>query len=128
MPVDKARILVMDDEETVRKSAGHILKYLGCKDIEFAIDGSEAIKLYSEARRAGKPFDVVMLDLTIPGGMGGERVIKKLLAIDPKVKSIVSSGYSSKSAIAEYKKHGFKSMVVKPYTVEQLGKALHDLI
>jgi len=119
---------VMDDEETVRKSAGRMLKYLGCKDIEFAIDGSEAIKLYTEAMKAGKPFDVVILDLTIPGGMGGGEAIKKLLKIDPKVKSIVSSGYSSKSAIAEHKKHGFRSVIVKPYTIEQLGKALHDLI
>jgi two-component system cell cycle sensor histidine kinase/response regulator CckA len=124
----KARILVMDDEETVREVAGRMLKHIGYEDTEFAADGTEAIKFYKEAMKSGKPFDAVILDLTIPGGMGGKQTIQKLREIDPEVKSIVSSGYSGESAIAEYKEYGFKGMVAKPYTIDQLRQALHDLI
>ncbi len=127
-PAGKARILVMDDEKEVREVAGRMLKHIGYKDIEFAEDGAEAIKLYKAAMESGKPFRVAILDLTIAGGMGGEVAIKKLLKIDPGVKAIVSSGYVDDSVIAKYKKHGFSGMVAKPYTLEQLGKALQDVI
>ncbi len=127
-PAGKARILVMDDEKEVREVAGRMLKHIGYKDIEFAKDGAEAIKLYKAAMESGKPFSVAILDLTIAGGMGGEVAIKKLLKIDPGVKAIVSSGYVDDSVIAKYKKHGFSGMVAKPYTLEQLGKALQDVI
>jgi PAS domain S-box-containing protein len=127
-PVSKCRILVMDDEETVREIASRMLKHIGYEDIKLAIDGTEAIKIYSEALKAGKPFDVVILDLTIPGGMGGKETIKKLLEINPKVKAIVSSGYSSELDVAEYKGYGFKGAVGKPYTIEQLGQAMRELL
>jgi two-component system cell cycle sensor histidine kinase/response regulator CckA len=78
--------------------------------------------------KAGKPFDAVILDLTIPGGMGGKETIKKLLEINPKVKAIVSSGYSSELDIAEYKEYGFKGAVGKPYTIEQLRQAMQELL
>jgi signal transduction histidine kinase/CheY-like chemotaxis protein len=127
-PVSKNRILVMDDEDAVRKVAGRMLKRIGCEDIEFAADGAEAIRLYSEAMKEDKPFDVVILDLTIPGGMGGKKAIKELLKIDPEVKVIVSSGYSSELAIAEYKQYGFSGVVAKPYILDQLRQALHDVL
>jgi two-component system cell cycle sensor histidine kinase/response regulator CckA len=127
-PVARMRILVMDDEETVRAVAGRMLKHIGCEDVQFAADGDEAIKLYSEAMQAGQPFDAVILDLTIPGGMGGKEAIKKLLEIDPGVKAIVSSGYADTSVMAEYRESGFKGMVAKPYTLEQMRQALHELI
>ncbi len=127
-PVGKNKILVMDDEDTVRKVAGRMLKRIGCKNIEFAIDGAEAIRLYSEAMKEDKPFDAVILDLTIPGGMGGKEAIKELLKIDPEVKVIVSSGYSSELAIAEYKQYGFSGVVAKPYILDQLRQALHDVL
>jgi len=126
--VGKARILVMDDEEAVREVAGRMLKHIGYEDIEFAADGAEAVKLYETAMESGQPFSAAILDLTIAGGMGGEVTIRKLLKIDPGVKAIVSSGYADKSVMAEYKQHGFSGMVAKPYTIEELGEALHDVI
>jgi two-component system cell cycle sensor histidine kinase/response regulator CckA len=125
--VGKARILVMDDEKMVREVAEHMIENLGYEDIEFASDGEEAIKLYSEAMKAGKPFDVVILDLTIPGGMGGKEAIKKLLEIDPGVKAIVSSGYSNDPIMSDFARYGFSGVVTKPYTIEQLSGAIESM-
>ncbi|MCJ7654154.1 MAG: response regulator [Dehalococcoidia bacterium] len=127
-PVSMNRILVMDDEDTVRKVVGRMFKRIGCEDIEFAADGAEAIRLYGEAMKEDKPFDAVILDLTIPGGMGGKEAVRKLREIDPGVKAIVSSGYADTSVMAEYRENGFKGMVAKPYTLEQMRQALHELI
>ena len=127
-PAGKARILVMDDEQGIREIAGRMLSNIGYKDIEFAEDGAEAIKMYKTAMKAGNPFSVAILDLTIAGGLGGEETIRKLLKIDPGVKAIVSSGYTDDSVMAEYRGYGFRGMAAKPYTLEQLGKALQDVI
>jgi two-component system, cell cycle sensor histidine kinase and response regulator CckA len=105
-----------------------MLKHIGYEDIAVAPDGAAAVKLYQEAMKAGKPFDVVILDLTIPGGMGGKETIKKLLEIDSEVKALVSSGYSSELDITEYKEYGFKGAVGKPYTIDQMRQALHELL
>ena len=127
-PAGKVRILVMDDEQGVREVAGRMLKHLGYRDIEFATDGVEAIKLYKAAMKSAKPFRVAILDLTIAGGMGGEVTVRKLLKIDPGVKAIVSSGYADDPVIAKYSDYGFSGMVAKPYTLEELGKAVHNVI
>jgi CheY-like chemotaxis protein len=105
-----------------------MLKHIGYEDVEFAADGAEAVRRYKEAMESGRPFNVVILDLTVPGGMGGRETIKQLLEVDPGVRAIVSSGYAEESVMAEYKEYGFCGMVAKPYSVEQLGKAVHDLI
>ena len=126
--VGKARILVMDDEQGVREIAGRMLTHLGYADIEFATDGAAAIKLYKAAMKSGKPFTVAVLDLTIAGGMGGIETVQKLLKIDADVRAIVSSGYADDSAMAEYRGYGFSGMVAKPYTLEQLRKALQDVM
>ena len=127
-PAGKARILVMDDEKVVREVAGRMLNHLGYQDVEFACDGAEAIKLYKGAMESGNPFSVVLLDLTIPGGVGGKETVKKLLKIDPSVKAIVSSGYIDNSVISEYRENGFSGMVAKPYTIDELGKVLLAVI
>ena len=127
-PVGKARILVMDDEQEIRDIAGRMLKNIGYKDVEFAEDGAAAIKLYQAAMEEAKPFSVVIFDLTIPGGMGGEEAIKKLLSIDPAVKAIVSSGYVDDAVIAKYMEYGFSGMVAKPYTTGELRKVVQDVI
>jgi len=127
-PLGKARILIMDDEEMVREVAGRMLKQIGYQDIEFAAGGAEAFKLYEAAMESAQPFSVVIMDLTIPGGMGGMETIKKLLEVDPGVRAIVSSGYANEAVMADYKKYGFRGMVAKPYTSGELGKVVHDVI
>jgi PAS domain S-box-containing protein len=124
----QARILVMDDEEEIREVAGRMLKHIGYENIEFAADGAEAIKLYKAAMKSGHPFSAVILDLTIPGGMGGKETVQNLLKIDPWVKAIVSSGYADESAMAEYRGYGFSGMAAKPYTFDKLRQALFELM
>jgi CheY-like chemotaxis protein len=124
----KARILVMDDEKIVREIAGRMLKHIGYADIEFATDGIEAIELYKAAMESGNPFGAAILDLTIPGGMGGEITIRNLLKIDPAVKAIVSSGYVDDPVMAQYGEYGFSGVVAKPYTIAELRKAVEDVI
>ena len=121
------RVLVMDDEEVVRELLYQGLTGYGY-EVEVTEDGAEAIERYSEAKRLGKPFDAVILDLTIPGGMGGAEAIKKLLEIDPSVKAIVSSGYSTDPVMADYKKYGFSGIAAKPYSVEELEKTLRSIL
>jgi two-component system cell cycle sensor histidine kinase/response regulator CckA len=89
----QGRILVMDDEASLRKTVGRMLQKMGYES-EFAKDGAEAIDMYKEAKESGKPYNAVILDLTIPGGMGGKEAINKFLEIAPEVNAIVSSGYS----------------------------------
>jgi PAS domain S-box-containing protein len=127
-PVGKARILVMDDEQSIKEVAGHMLKHIGYKDVEFAVDGDEAIKKCKAAMESDKPFTVVIMDLTVPGGMGGEATIRELLKIDPGVKAIVSSGYVDDPVMARYREYGFSAVVAKPYTLEHLRKGLQDVI
>ncbi len=121
------RILVMDDDEVVRTVAVEILEHIGC-GVESARDGAEAIELYKKAREAGNPFDAVMLDLTIPGGMGGKEAIKELLEMDPGVKAIASSGYSNDPVLAEFRKYGFCGVLGKPYQIEELKETLQKVI
>jgi PAS domain S-box-containing protein len=121
------RVLIMDDDETIRMVASIALSNLGY-GVERARDGNKAIELYRQAMESGRPFDAVIIDLTIPGGLGGKETISRLTQIDPEVKAIVSSGYSNDPIMAEYWKYGFKGFVPKPYKVQQLSKALHDLL
>ena len=117
------RVLVMDDEEMLREAAGEILEYAGYA-VEFAKDGAEAIAAYSKAKESGSPFDAVIMDLTVPGAMGGKDAVEGLLAIDPGVRAIVSSGYSNDPIIAEYARYGFVGVVSKPYTTGKLTEAV----
>ncbi len=113
------RVLLMDDEELIRDVAGELIGELGHR-VEFALNGREAIDRYREAKRSGDPFDVVILDLTIRGGMGGAETMQTLLEIDPGVKAVVSSGYSEDAVIASYAEQGFIAFLKKPYTAEEL--------
>jgi len=123
----RGKILFMDDEEAVRITAGRMLERLGYK-VEFASDGDEAVRFYKKAKKSGGPFDAAIIDLTIPGGMGGRETIKKLLEVDPDVKAIVSSGYSSDPVMANYEEYGFSNVLVKPYLMEELSEKLHQLL
>ncbi|CAD7773330.1 MAG: Sensor histidine kinase RcsC [Candidatus Methanoperedenaceae archaeon GB37] len=123
----KGKILVMDDEELVRKVIGEMLVFLGY-EVEFAKEGIEAIELYKKAKAQGQPFDVIIMDLTIPIGMGGKETINKLLEIDPTVKAIVSSGYSTDPVMTEFTKYGFKGFIIKPFKIKELGEVLYRVI
>lgn len=123
----KGRILVMDDEEDIRDITSRILKKIGYESAA-ASDGNEAIKMYQEAKESGKEFDAVIMDLTIPGGMGGKEAIKKLLEYDPKAKVIVASGYSNDPIMSDFKKFGFSGFIVKPYDLEEFKILLHNVL
>lgn len=120
-------ILFMDDDEMVRDTAGKILTRLGYT-VSFARDGAEAIAAYEQARAEERPFDAVIMDLTIPGGMGGKEAVKRLREIDPSVKTIVSSGYSDDPVMADYAEYGFSGVVSKPYTIGKLGEIIRKVL
>ena len=121
------RVLVMDDEEVVRMVAGQFLTSLN-HEVEFAQEGEATLKKYCEAKAEGHPFDIVILDLTVRGGMGGKETIQRLLAIDPGVRAVVSSGYSDDATVADYQKYGFRARLTKPYKIEDLRDTLDALL
>ncbi|MEK6698262.1 MAG: PAS domain S-box protein [Nitrospirota bacterium] len=121
------RVLVLDDEKVVREVAGELLRALG-HEAEFAESGEAALTMYREAMAAAKPFDVVILDLTIRGGMGGLETLGKLLEIDPGAKAVVSSGYSDEAALSNYREHGFRAFLKKPYNMDELQNTLSNML
>ncbi|MCP5003013.1 MAG: response regulator [Planctomycetes bacterium] len=123
----KNGVMIMDDDESIRDTTGALLGKMGY-DVRVAKDGSEAIKLYLEAKESGMPFDAVILDLTVTGGMGGKDTVRKLLEIDPNVKAIVSSGYSHNPIISQYREYGFVGVMPKPYDFQKLKDVLHNVI
>lgn len=120
------RVLIMDDEIHLREILRDLLEYLNY-EVEEARNGEEALELYQKAKTEGRRVDAVVLDLTIPNGMGGKETIKRLIEIDPEVQAIVSSGYSDELALTKYRVHGFKSKLPKPYSVKELEKALREV-
>ena len=123
----KGKILVMDDEAMVREVLGMMLLALGY-EAEFAKDGVEAIELFSQAQGSADSFAAVILDLTVPGCMGGKEAMERLLQIDPQVKGIVSSGYFDDPIMANFQKYGFAGVIAKPYRVAELGKVLNKVL
>ena len=123
----QGRILVMDDEDYIRELALAMLTKLGY-EVVVAEDGQTAVDLYRKAFDQGRPFDAVILDLTVPGGMGGKETIKRLIEIDKNVRAIVSSGYSNDPVIANYTHYGFHGAVQKPYLVQEMSQMLRLII
>lgn len=123
----QGRVLVMDDEEAIRLLASVALKRLGY-EVVTATDGAEAIEFYQKAMAENRPFSAVILDLTVRGGMGGTETIRRLRALDPKVRAIVSSGYSEDAVMANYREHGFVAAVAKPYRLQELGGTLQTVV
>jgi len=121
------KILLMDDEAMIRNVGKSLLNHLGY-DAEFAAHGEKAIAMYEDAMQQGEPFDVVILDLTIRGGMGGEETIKKLLEIDPEVKAIVSSGYANTPVVQNFRDYGFCANISKPYNLSKMGHNLNKIL
>lgn len=123
----RGRVLVMDDEEIIREVAGELLSCMGC-EVASANDGIEALEKYKKAFEAGEPFDAVIMDLTVPGGMGGKEAVKSLLEIDPGAKVIVSSGYSNDPIMASFREYGFCEVILKPYTMKSFSSVLHKTL
>jgi PAS domain S-box-containing protein len=121
------KILVMDDEEIIRDVTRELLMELGY-EVECVKCGSEAVESYQRALRMNEPFDLVIMDLVIPGGMGGEEAVRELLKIDPKVKTVICSGYSNDPVIANYQKYGFSGFTTKPFTIENLSQLIAELL
>jgi signal transduction histidine kinase/CheY-like chemotaxis protein len=126
-PFGSGKVLVMDDEEVIRKVAAQMLKHLGYSAV-VCRDGRAAIELYRAAMESAEPFSAVIMDLTIPGGMGGKETVQRLRELDKDMISIVSSGYSNDDILSNFKEHGFSGMVKKPYSLSELGRVLHELV
>jgi two-component system, cell cycle sensor histidine kinase and response regulator CckA len=118
-----ARVLVMDDDPMVRSVAAKLLELLG-HTADVVADGAEAVESYRARHAEGPPYDLVILDLTVPGGMGGIEALVRIRAIEPSVRAIVSSGYSDDDAISSYKVHGFRAVLQKPYSIELLEQTV----
>jgi CheY-like chemotaxis protein len=123
----KGKILIMDDEEDIRVVSAMILESFGY-EVEVVQDGAQVIEKYLKARGEGKPFDLLIMDLTIPNGLGGKDAIKRLREIDPAVRAIVSSGYSYDPVMGNYREFGFKGVVPKPYEAEELGRTVQEVL
>jgi CheY-like chemotaxis protein len=117
------RVLVMDDEEVVRRTLERGLGSLGY-DVTCVANSTETCEAYAEASAAGAPFDVVVMDLTVPGDIGGVQTLRRLKEIDPSVKAIVSSGYSQDAVMADHRAHGFVGAVAKPFQLREIGEAV----
>jgi CheY-like chemotaxis protein len=123
---DGTRILVMDDDEAVLEVVANLLEGLGAA-VATAADGGQALERYRQAVAAGTPFDLVIMDLTIPGGMGGKEAAAQLLRIDPDARIIVSSGYSTDPVLANYRDYGFSGRLIKPFRMAELRQALEAI-
>jgi signal transduction histidine kinase/CheY-like chemotaxis protein len=121
------RILVMDDEEALRKLVTAVLGNLGY-DVQTAADGAEAVACFEDARAAGRGFAAIVLDLTVSGGMGGQEAAARLKALDPSIKLIVSSGYSDAPVLSDLGKYGFDDVIPKPWTVAQVSEVLRRVL
>lgn len=127
MASGQARVLLMDDEPAIRDAVGEMLECLGY-EVVVCRDGLAAIECYKLAWEAGAPFDAVLMDLTIVGGMGGKETIRHLLELDPAIKAVASSGYSDDPVMAHHNKYGFRAVLAKPYTLKELETTLRGVI
>ena len=123
----KAKILLMDDEQIILDVTNEVLTFLG-HDVMFAQDGAAAVELYKHEKEAGAPFDAVILDLSVPEGMGGKEAIQKLREYDPAVKAIVSSGFANDPAVTAFADYGFSAKLTKPYKITDLKATLEEML
>ena len=123
----KGRVLFMDDDEAVNATSKKMLEHLGFT-VEIAMDGDRTVELYRKSMEEGAPFDLVILDLTIPGGMGGKKTIEKLITLDKNIKAIVSSGYSNDMIMSRYHEFGFRGVIAKPYRLDELARVVEQVL
>jgi CheY-like chemotaxis protein len=123
----KGKVLLMDDEQIILDVTLEVLKFLGY-EVMFAQNGDAAYNLYVQEKNAGTPFDIVILDLSVPEGMGGKETIGKIKDFDPQVKAIVSSGYSNDPVVQDYTRYGFLGKLSKPYKINDMKLVLEQLM
>ncbi|WP_292426842.1 response regulator [Methanoregula sp.] len=123
----KGKVLLVDDEEIILDVSREVLRFLEY-DAAFAKEGASAIELYKQEKEAGRPFDLVIIDLTIPDGMGGREAIEKLRRYDPGVKAVVSSGYANDPVMQDFTRYGFSGRLTKPYRINEMKTLLEDMI
>jgi two-component system cell cycle sensor histidine kinase/response regulator CckA len=126
-PPAPVKVLIMDDDAMVRDIAQQMLSHLG-PEVVLAPDGEETVTCYQQAIDTTKPFDLVIMDLTIPGGMGGKEAIQEILKFDPDARAIVSSGYSNDPVMADFKKYGFCAAIAKPFQLQDLSRVISRII
>ncbi|MEN6395381.1 MAG: response regulator [Methanoregula sp.] len=124
---DKGKVLLVDDEEIILDVSREVLRFLGY-EAAFAKEGASAIELYKQEKEAGRPFDLVIIDLTIADGMGGRETIEKLRIYDPSVKAVVSSGYANDPIVQDYTSYGFSGKLTKPYRINEMKAMLESMI
>jgi CheY-like chemotaxis protein len=122
-----ASALVLDDDEMVCAVVMKMLQKIGFA-VETVTEGEQAIERYRQSVQSGKPFEVLILDLTIPGGIGGKEVVKSMLEIDPRASIIVSSGYAEDPVLGNHAEYGFKGVLGKPYDMKMLEEVLHQVM
>ncbi len=121
------KVLVVDDEEAIRELVDFTLTHLGY-EVSTAESAIAGVELYRQRLEAGRRFDAVILDLTLPGGMGGREALKRLLEIDPAINAIVSSGYAMDATLSRYQDYGFRGVIAKPYEAAELGRVVRETI
>jgi PAS domain S-box-containing protein len=127
LPRGHGRILVMDDSDIIIEVADAMLRRLGYEPA-FAKDGTSTIEIYRESKKRRRPFDAVIMDLTIPGGVGGKEAVREVLAIDPDARVIVSSGYADNHTMSNYREYGFRGVIAKPFNLYDLGAVLQVVL
>jgi len=123
----KGKVLLMDDEQIILDVTLEVLRFLDY-EVMFSRDGIAALSLYKQEKEAGVPFDLVILDLSVPEGLGGKDAIALLKAYDPSVKAIVSSGYSHDPVVQDFHQYGFSGRLSKPYKINDLKELLEQQI
>ncbi|MDB6111155.1 MAG: multi-sensor hybrid histidine kinase [Pedosphaera sp.] len=123
----QGRVLVMDDEVDILTLVREMLQMMGY-EVETARDGAEALQRYQAAKQSDQAFAAVIMDLTVPEGMGGKEAIRRLKELDPQVRAIVSSGYSYDPVMANFQEYGFSGVIPKPYVMEDLARVLSEVI
>ena len=123
----KGKVLLMDDEQIILDVTGEILTFLKY-DVMSAKDGQAAVDLYKKEKDAGSPFDIVILDLSVPNGLGGKETIELLMNVDPEVKAVVSSGYTNDPVVQDFLHYGFRDRLTKPYNIQEMRNLLDKII
>lgn len=123
----KGKVLLMDDEQVILDVTNEVLRFLGY-EVMFARDGAAAIELYRQEQEKGTPFDLVILDLSVPDGIGGKEAFEKLHALDPGARIVISSGFTNDPMLTDYASFGLNGVLAKPYRITEIKALLENMI